>query len=631
MKEIIVNNDTAKTKWISDVIGDSFKEWENKNSKKNILGSDATTVYIEAPTGAGKTYFIIKKLLPFAIEKGRSILFLSNRNILLKQIREEVTSDLYKDEDKNKKDDFLENGIFSYSTGLSNITVINYQSFIGKVKAGYIPQEFLLKHYYVIFDEVHFFLEDSLFNPYIFKCFDLLMQNYNNSVKVFISATITEVMEVIDTDILEFYAHRRNNIDHLTIKKPVFYYKINPSIAKYTPYYFFDEKEIISAIKHNKVEDKWLIFVSSKKYGTELKAKIESAINELIYDAEYKLRICRTELRSLHNEERTKKRELIKYLEAERSRLKGSTVEFICSDDKRRTTTKTIEKTSKFTQKILIATKVLDNGINIKDSDVKHIVLPFSHRVDFIQMLGRKRVEENETVNLYIQYLKDSKIEFRSNKYKNLSYVCSKVEQIRDSLDFLNHTHSIPSMNKAIMHQEETKKMTQVMQELWNEEKQIQNLFYIDNNRNLAFNILAFSQLRNMNSFYDSLLENYKKINYDAISNLIIEWLGPQLKSDPQSLQQHLFGNLDEFIIKYLNKPIPLEEQDIFYENYIRVFNIWIHESCETAPEKAAQWFKTKKGKDRHKATICKSLEIAEKPYKLIKQNACWLLVDINK
>lgn len=632
MKDNLVNNNSGKSKWISDVIGDEFKEWKFKKDNKNALGTDASLVYIEAPTGSGKTYFILKKLLPYAIEKGRSILFLSNRNILLKQIREEVSSDLHKKNNENENDDLLENGIFMYSTGPSNITVINYQSFIGKVKAGYIPPEFLIEHYYVIFDEVHFFLEDSLFNPYIFKCFDLLMKTYHASVKVFISATIEETMEVINKDILEAYIPRRNNIDHLTSKKSIFYYKINPSIAKYKPYYFIEDEEIIEAIKQNRLDDKWLIFVSSKKHGIKLEAKITSVINELISDTEKQLRVHRTKLRQLHNEERAKKREQIKNLESELDRLKKSTVEFICSEDKGNLTTKNIEYNSRFSRKVLIATKVLDNGVNIKDSEVKHIVLPFSHRVEFIQMLGRKRLKDGETVKLYIQYFKESVIASRNEKYRKMYAVCSKVDDICSSLDFLHHPdYEIPRAIKREIYHDENARMTKMIQMLWNEEKPIQNLFYIDNARNLKFNIFAFSQLVNMKNFYNNLLINYKSIGEQTISNLLLDWLGPQLISQPQSLQEYLYGSLDEFIKKNLYKPIPLEDQDIFYNNYIRIFNIWLQHQYVTAPEKSEKWFKIKKGKDRHKATICKSLKIAEKPYKLIKQNACWMLVDINE
>lgn len=54
-----------------------------------------------------------------------------------------------------------------------------------------------------------------------------------------------------------------------------------------------------------------------------------------------------------------------------------------------------------FSTRILIATKVIDNGINIKDDRVKHIFIEFIYDTDIIQALGRLRIEK-QRINLYI-------------------------------------------------------------------------------------------------------------------------------------------------------------------------------------------------------------------------------------
>ena len=51
----------------------------------------------------------------------------------------------------------------------------------------------------------------------------------------------------------------------------------------------------------------------------------------------------------------------------------------------------------------MISTTVLDNGVSIHDSDLKHIVLPSHNKTEFLQMIGRKRLADNETVKLYIK------------------------------------------------------------------------------------------------------------------------------------------------------------------------------------------------------------------------------------
>ena len=57
-----------------------------------------------------------------------------------------------------------------------------------------------------------------------------------------------------------------------------------------------------------------------------------------------------------------------------------------------------------FKKKVLIATKALDNGINLKDNLLKNIVILAWDKTSLLQMLGRKRIDINnpQEVNLYI-------------------------------------------------------------------------------------------------------------------------------------------------------------------------------------------------------------------------------------
>lgn len=52
---------------------------------------------------------------------------------------------------------------------------------------------------------------------------------------------------------------------------------------------------------------------------------------------------------------------------------------------------------------MLITTKVLDNGVNISDKGVRHIVSPFCDQTEFMQILGRRRTAEGERVYLYVE------------------------------------------------------------------------------------------------------------------------------------------------------------------------------------------------------------------------------------
>ena len=82
------------------------------------------------------------------------------------------------------------------------------------------------------------------------------------------------------------------------------------------------------------------------------------------------------------------------------------TAKFLTSKSKyeNRETFDYIINNEKFNFKVLITTSVLDNGINLKDSLIKHIVIETCNKTSFIQMLGRIRRENiTDKLNLYIK------------------------------------------------------------------------------------------------------------------------------------------------------------------------------------------------------------------------------------
>lgn len=54
-------------------------------------------------------------------------------------------------------------------------------------------------------------------------------------------------------------------------------------------------------------------------------------------------------------------------------------------------------------RQVLIATKVLDNGVDIIDDDLCAVVIDHVDKTTFLQMLGRKCVKEGERITLYIK------------------------------------------------------------------------------------------------------------------------------------------------------------------------------------------------------------------------------------
>ena len=56
-----------------------------------------------------------------------------------------------------------------------------------------------------------------------------------------------------------------------------------------------------------------------------------------------------------------------------------------------------------FSKDVVITTTVLENGINIKDHQLKHIVIDLTDMETIVQCIGRKRLFGNDGVNLYVR------------------------------------------------------------------------------------------------------------------------------------------------------------------------------------------------------------------------------------
>lgn len=103
---------------------------------------------------------------------------------------------------------------------------------------------------------------------------------------------------------------------------------------------------------------------------------------------------------------------------------------FICSNSHYRRKSinkeelKSIQEDSRFTSRVLCTTTVLDNGVNIIDSQVKHIVVDMIDVDTVIQCIGRKRVTSaNDRITLYIADKGFHSIQTCYNK------VCQDLEQ----------------------------------------------------------------------------------------------------------------------------------------------------------------------------------------------------------
>lgn len=356
-------------RWISDGLKQELETWDY--SKPGLLGP----LLINAPTGSGKSTFVMNDLAQRVNSFGKYVLLLSNRSVLALQQKYALSQRL--------------GGIpFGGATlhGLNligNVLVFTYQSVLGFLESTSQMCPYPIGA--VVLDEAHFFCSDATFNADTQQILTSILNRYSNCQRIYMSATPDDVRWLIayeekrlqtalssSRDTVQMFIRSRNPVS--SIKEYLFpadYSNINLR-------FWCEWKDILQTIKSDNTDDKWLVFVRDTMTGRKLKG-------DLGKDAEFM---------DAANKERSPQR---------------------ISDLARR---------ENFETKVLIATSVLDNGVNFKDVRLKHIVIDSVDPVQIKQMLGRKRVQAGETVQLHILRKTRKEIEaIRKNLYELYRFV----------------------------------------------------------------------------------------------------------------------------------------------------------------------------------------------------------------
>ena len=96
---------------------------------------------------------------------------------------------------------------------------------------------------------------------------------------------------------------------------------------------------------------------------------------------------------------------------------------FVCSESQKNYYNKYVDKVAveneivgeeTFSKRILFVTSALDNGVNFKDKNIKHIICDYADITTVIQCIGRKRYDgDDDTINLYIMDYTQEKLNGR--------------------------------------------------------------------------------------------------------------------------------------------------------------------------------------------------------------------------
>lgn len=473
--------------YLNDIIADAYRTWQIYSR-----------ILIHAPTGIGKTTFIIKTLLLYALENGREILYVSNRTILQQQLIAEVCK-VY----KIPYESVDTNGIVEFR----GITFITYQKLQKLLKNSCFRVPY---YYYVIFDEVHYLVEDSSFNPqiqYLLKW----MKSMNFGTFIAISATMENVLPYLEKyDPAWQLIHEDNNCE-ISVRPAknllgslrgeaeyLYYYYVEPEKPQYKLIVYSDIADVVDKINEDITDEKWLVFQSSKNGARSNIVKKLKCTNCLI-----------------------------------------------SAEDKENESMASLVEKQKFHEKVLVATKVIDNGVSIHDDNLLNVVMDTTSKTEFLQMLGRRRRSKdcNSEITLFLPL-------------KSKKYFCWLLNtQIVPVINLLNKSED--QLLEALLQSEESRKI-------------IKRFCYFENSR-LVVNKAGIINLQNQKRYVEEMIS---KLEVDEMAFLKeqLGWIGyvdipyDLINLDIEKMHQSIIA-VESLLAGICDKPLSKEEQKLVREN----------------------------------------------------------------
>ena len=299
-------------------------------------------VLINAGTGTGKTTFVVKELNEWAEITGTKILYLCNRRALKSQVIEQA--------EVEQKAKTLDDDAPDDSAGEEHLDIWTYQA-LEKMKL-YYPEKldhFLRQYRYIVADEAHYFMFDAQFNHDTVVSYDALKALWKDKIVIYMSATADYMFwQLGNMDVVK--AEQRYNVD-----------KDTGYVDKVQLYWNDHRLECwLNSIPDG---EKALVFMETTDWVKKWRNKY----------GDVAVGYC-----SVHNKN-VKKADALNDLEA-------------CLNNG------ILQKKYTFT------TKVLDNGVDIKDEALKHIFVETWEIDEAMQMFGRKRpLTKDDTCTFYIK------------------------------------------------------------------------------------------------------------------------------------------------------------------------------------------------------------------------------------
>lgn len=333
-------------------------------------------IVLNAPTGSGKTQFILNKLLPHARSQRQCVLIITNRNILTFAYKKAIL------EAYGIANNYSDEGIRNCSE-FGDVTIMNYQELFEHW--AYMNA---LRFSYVICDECHYFLQDASFSDWSGFALSLIPVRFQHAVRLYVSATITQVLQYItryERDVAQLEQNINPSITWppLDMLSPDFIhiYTMEGSYEKITLQFYDELNHVVDFLKTQ--PSKTLAFCDKK----EDCAKISSAFpHGIAIDA--------------------------MFLEKNPDVLNN------------------LVENESFSEDCLAATSVFCNGNNIHDKNVKSVIINCFDYVDLMQMAGRRRINPFDDTDGFTLYLPIPTIKFLKKRIWMLQQKLEKINYL---------------------------------------------------------------------------------------------------------------------------------------------------------------------------------------------------------
>lgn len=507
--------------YIEEIIGEDYMNWQN--GQVFLFGT---------PTGTGKTTFFEGRFLNFALASGKRVLYLTNRVMLCQQMIQRQFQRIIKRQMETKSfwQNFLPKEEEKFYIG-------TYQQLEYALVWNNFEQINFFKSFDILIcDESHYFIADSTFNTNTILSFKFVIENYRNKQLFFLTATDRNFLGVLT-----------NYLNRTTKKTDLFVEGMFPGFQRlhlqpdYQGVYFswfYRMEDIEKIIAEITDQDKSIIFVSSIKEGKAIKKILNKVLP-----------------------------------------VKDS---FLLSSESAQTEAgksviQQIEKDQYFSMKVLITTAKMDSGVNIIDKNVKHVFLMQNNEESTVQMLGRRRRESDETVNVYL---------FARSR----DYFASRCNQMRFNFEYINYVCKYKAehandFDAYIAYEFLNEKKAEVLRKFLGVNR------YTKAEQRYFVNWLSIYRMQQLYNEYEAIIRDFDTLGPDAYIIRQAYWLGVDMKTLKISKPRTYVQNIEEFILNFVGTKMQVEDFDAFRIAFMPLLHVADNRMFPKMTEKAS-WTK---------------------------------------